>query len=65
MNPIFEEQLLQTRRQFFGSTGLRLGGMTLAGMLGQMRLAMLRKLRLSEFILRWLAIRTLRPRPRR
>ena len=35
MNPIFEEQLLQTRRQFFGSTGLRLGGMALAGLLGQ------------------------------
>ena len=27
MDPIFEHQLLQTRRQFFGSTGLRLGGL--------------------------------------
>src|SRR5688572_20886366 len=33
MNPLFEHQLLQTRRQFFGDTGLRLGGLALA-MLG-------------------------------
>ncbi len=33
MNPFSEFQRLQTRRQFFGSTGLRLGGMALAGML--------------------------------
>ena len=33
MNPIFEHQLRQTRRQFFGDTGLRLGGLALA-MLG-------------------------------
>lgn len=35
MNPITEHQLLQTRRQFFGHTGLRLGGLALAELLGQ------------------------------
>src|SRR5262245_40064016 len=30
MNPIFQQQLIQTRRQFFGDTGLRLGGLALA-----------------------------------
>ena len=34
MDPIFEHQLLQTRRQFFGTTGLRLGGLALAHLLG-------------------------------
>lgn len=34
MNPLFEHQLLQTRRQFFGQTGLRLGGLALASLLG-------------------------------
>src|SRR4051794_13475489 len=34
MNPLFEQQLLQTRRQFFGSAGLRLGGLALAQLLG-------------------------------
>ena len=34
MNPIFENQLLQTRRQFFGDTGLRLGGVAMASLLG-------------------------------
>ncbi len=34
MDPIFDQQLLQTRRQFFGDTGLRLGGIALAQMLG-------------------------------
>ena len=34
MNPIFENQLLQTRRQFFGDTGLRLGGIAMASLLG-------------------------------
>lgn len=33
MNPVFDNQLLQTRRQFFGQTGLRLGGVALASML--------------------------------
>ena len=33
MNPLFEHQLLQTRRQFFGDTGVRLGGAALASML--------------------------------
>jgi len=33
MNPFFEHQLLQTRRQFFGNTGVRLGGAALASML--------------------------------
>ena len=29
MNPIFDQQLALTRRQFFGSTGIRLGGVAL------------------------------------
>lgn len=33
MDPYFEHQLLQTRRQFFGDTGIRLGGAALASML--------------------------------
>jgi hypothetical protein len=32
--PVFQQQLLQTRRQFFGSSGLRLGGLALATMAG-------------------------------
>jgi hypothetical protein len=35
MDPLFASQLLQTRRQFFGHTGLRLGGIALATMLGR------------------------------
>ncbi len=35
MNPLFTHDLLQTRRQFFGHTGLRLGGLALAGLLGR------------------------------
>jgi len=34
MDPFFEHQLLQTRRQFFGRTGLRLGGLALANLMG-------------------------------
>lgn len=34
MNPIHEHHLIQTRRQFFGSAGLRLGGVALAQLLG-------------------------------
>lgn len=34
MNPFFENQILQTRRQFFGETGLRLGGLAMASMFG-------------------------------
>ncbi|MFM7803063.1 MAG: DUF1501 domain-containing protein, partial [Verrucomicrobiota bacterium] len=30
MNPLFEFHLNQTRRQFFGNTGIRLGGLALA-----------------------------------
>lgn len=33
MHPCIEHQHLQTRRQFFGSTGLRLGGIALASLL--------------------------------
>ncbi|MGK0186726.1 MAG: hypothetical protein ACI9R3_002509 [Verrucomicrobiales bacterium] len=33
MNPLYEKELLQTRRQFFGRTGLRLGGIAMASML--------------------------------
>jgi hypothetical protein len=35
MNPILEYQTEQTRRQFFGSTGLRIGGIALATLMGQ------------------------------
>ncbi|HEY3901859.1 MAG TPA: DUF1501 domain-containing protein [Chthoniobacter sp.] len=35
MNPLFDHNLLQTRRQFFGHTGLRLGGLAMASMLGR------------------------------
>ncbi len=35
MDPLFDHQLLQTRRQFFGHAGLRLGGVALASMLGR------------------------------
>lgn len=34
MDPLFEKNLLQTRRQFFAGPGLRFGGMALAAMLG-------------------------------
>ena len=37
MNPFLEHQLLQTRRQFFGDTGLRLGGIAMASLLGAPR----------------------------
>jgi len=35
MNPLFEHQLLATRRQFFGQSGVRLGGLALAWLMGQ------------------------------
>jgi hypothetical protein len=35
MNPLLDHQLLATRRQFFGHSGLRLGGAALAWMMGQ------------------------------
>ena len=35
MDPLFAHDLLQTRRQFFGRSGLRLGGLALAGLLGR------------------------------
>jgi hypothetical protein len=34
MNPLFESNLLQTRRQFFGHSGLRLLGRGLTYMMG-------------------------------
>ncbi|MGB2501774.1 MAG: DUF1501 domain-containing protein, partial [Mariniblastus sp.] len=33
-NPLFEHQLLQTRRQFFGNVGLRMGGIAMASLMG-------------------------------
>ena len=33
-NPLFEHQLLQTRRQFFVNVGLRMGGIAMASMMG-------------------------------
>ncbi|MEO6785170.1 MAG: DUF1501 domain-containing protein, partial [Chthoniobacteraceae bacterium] len=35
MDPLFESQLLHTRRQFFGDAGLRFGGLALAWLMGQ------------------------------
>jgi hypothetical protein len=35
MDPLIDHQILQTRRQFFGNVGLRLGGLALAQMLGR------------------------------
>lgn len=35
MHPVFESRLLQTRRQFFGETGLRVGGIALASLLAR------------------------------
>src|SRR5438105_566371 len=35
MDPLIEQQLLLSRRQFFGSSGLRLGGLALAMMAGR------------------------------
>ena len=35
MDPLFESQLLQTRRQFFGNAGLRLGGLALGCLMGR------------------------------
>jgi hypothetical protein len=35
MNPIFDKHLQLTRRHFFGDTGLRVGGLALAMLLGQ------------------------------
>jgi hypothetical protein len=35
MNPLLEHALLQTRRQFFGQTGLRVGGVALASLLAR------------------------------
>ena len=35
MHPIHEQQLNLTRRQFFGATGLRLGGAALAVLAGR------------------------------
>src|SRR5688572_8625740 len=34
MNPLFQHQLLQTRRHFFGNLGLRFGGLAMAMMAG-------------------------------
>ena len=33
MNPFLEHELLQTRRQFFGDTGVRLGGLAIASLM--------------------------------
>ena len=33
MDPLFEHKLLQTRRQFFGDSGIRLGGVAMASLL--------------------------------
>jgi hypothetical protein len=39
MNPFFENQLLRTRRQFFGDTGVRLGGIAMSSLLADRSLA--------------------------
>ena len=38
MNPFLENQLLQTRRQFFGDSGIRLGGIAMASLMGAPRI---------------------------
>lgn len=40
-DPLFQHQLLQTRRQFFGNQGLRMGGVALAAMAGSSGLSAL------------------------
>lgn len=40
MDPFFENQLLQTRRQFFGDNGMRLGGVALASMMASRGVAL-------------------------
>ena len=35
MDPIFDHNIIQTRRQFFGQSGLRLGGLALAHLIGK------------------------------
>ena len=37
MNPFFENKLLQTRRSFFGETGVRLGGIAMASLLASQK----------------------------
>ncbi|MCH1510671.1 MAG: DUF1501 domain-containing protein [Akkermansiaceae bacterium] len=39
MNPFLENQLLQTRRQFFGDTGIRLGGIAMASLMRAPRIS--------------------------
>jgi uncharacterized protein (DUF1501 family) len=39
VNPFSENQLLQTRRQFFGDTGIRLGGIAMASLMGAPRIS--------------------------
>jgi uncharacterized protein (DUF1501 family) len=39
VNPFIENQLLQTRRQFFGDTGIRLGGIAMASLMGAPRIS--------------------------
>jgi len=39
VNPFLENQLLQTRRQFFGDTGIRLGGIAMASLMGAPRIS--------------------------
>ncbi len=39
MNPLLEQQAVLTRRQFFGSTGLRMGGVALSMLAGQRAMA--------------------------
>ena len=39
MNPLFDHALTQTRRQFFGHTGLRLGGVAMAMLAGRAQTA--------------------------
>ena len=39
MDPLFEANLIQTRRQFFGHSGLRLGGLGLTYLMGRSAIA--------------------------
>jgi len=65
MDPLIEHHLLQTRRQFFGSAGLRVGGIALAHLMGRLRPWPLRLRLVLACILRSRAFRILRRRRRR
>ena len=64
MHPLHEQHLNLTRRQFFGATGLRLGGAALAMLAGRRSRPKRKRKRSSAFIRRCRAFRTSRRRRR-